>query len=135
MPYQSSKTLGVWRHATPLWNKTSNTSRLGVALVSLAVAHIPQTSWADLYSYTNAEGEYVISQKPPKNENTQYAVLTDEGEFIRMVEGRNQQVPITHWRPWFIPREDEPWEGNPNPDMPRERKGVVTVDEEGSAEP
>ncbi len=88
---------------------------------------------ANLYSYTNADGEYVVAQKPPKDKNIQYAVLSDEGEFIRMVPGRNQNVPITHWRPWFIPRDPEPWEGNPDPDFPREREPVVTVDEEESA--
>ena len=134
MPYQPYKTLAVARHAAPSWTTASNATRLGIALFCVTIGYVPHTSWADLYSYTNAEGEYVISQKPPKNNDIQYAVLTDEGEFIRMVEGRNQQVPITHWRPWFIPREDEPWEGNPYPEMPREREGVVTVDEEGAAE-
>ncbi len=134
MPYQLSKKLGIWRRAAFTRDKACNTTRLEAAIVCLTLAHVPQTAWADLYSYTNDNGEYVISQKPPKNKDIQYAVLTDEGEFIRMVEGRNQQIPITHWRPWFIPREDEPWEGNPNPAIPREREGVVTVDEEGSAE-
>ena len=108
------------------------TTTLGIALVGIALCQ-PLTALANLYSFTNAEGEYVVSQKPPKDKNTQYAILSDEGEFIRMVPGRQQNVPITHWRPWFIPRDPEPWEGNPNPDVIREREPVVTVDEESSA--
>lgn len=93
------------------------------------VAMLPASGHANLYSFTNADGEYVISQKPPADKNIQYAVLSDEGEFLRMVPGRRQNVPITHWRPWFIPNEPEPWEGNPYPDLPREREPVVSVDE------
>ena len=99
---------------------------LAVALISLAPA-----ANAVLYSYTNADGEYVVSQTRPQDKDTQYAVLSDEGEFIRSVPGRNQQVPITHWRPWFIPKEPHPWDGEPET---RDREPVVTVDEESSAQ-
>jgi hypothetical protein len=83
---------------------------------------------ATLYSYTNADGEYVVSQSPPADKNTQYAVLTDDGEFVRMVPGRNQEVPITHWRPWFIPKEPHPFDSVPGAE--RDRAPVVTVDED-----
>jgi hypothetical protein len=106
--------------------------RLSLSIL-LSLSITSTSAWANLYSYTNAEGEYVVSQKPPKDKNMEYAILSDEGEFIRMVPGRSQNVPITHWRPWFIPREPEPWEGNPDPDIFREREPVVTVDEESNA--
>jgi hypothetical protein len=106
-------------------------SVLKLLLISSALlaTTLPASSHANLYSFTNADGEYVVSQKPPADKNIQYAVLSDDGEFLRMVPGRRQNVPITHWRPWFIPEEPEPWEGNPYPDMPREREPVVSVDE------
>ena len=91
-----------------------------------AVLAIP--AGATLYSFTNAEGQDVVSQKPPKDRNIQYAVLSDDGEFIRMVHGRDQQVPITHWRPWFIPKDPDPLDGDP--ELIREREPVITVEEE-----
>lgn len=95
---------------------------LAAALVVLAApAH------AVLYSYTNADGEYVVSQKRPKDKNTQYAVLSDDGEFIRLVPGENERLPVTHWRPWFIPKEPHPWD--PDPVEIQEREPVVTVEE------
>ena len=69
-------------------------------------------------------------QKPPKNKNIQYAVLSDEGEFIRSVPGRKQQIPISHWRPWYLPKEPHEFDGDP--DLMRDREPIVTVDEEPS---
>ena len=85
---------------------------------------------AVVYSFTNADGQYVVSQKPPKNKNIQYAVLSDEGEFIRSVPGRKQQIPISHWRPWYLPKEPHEFDGDPN--LIRDREPIVTVDEEPS---
>lgn len=99
-------------------------------LPCLLLCLVAGPAYAALYSFTNAEGQYVVSQEPPKDNNVQYAVLTDEGEFIRMVPGRNQQIPITHWRPWFIPKEPHPWDGDPA--ATSEREGVVTVEEESA---
>jgi hypothetical protein len=96
--------------------------------IILALIVLSAPAHAVLYSYTNADGEYVVSQTRPVDKNTQYAVLTDEGEFIRLVRGNNQRLPVTHWRPWFIPKEPHPWDGPA--DSPSEREPVVTVDEE-----
>ncbi|XOV85050.1 MAG: hypothetical protein ACFHXK_07970 [bacterium] len=82
---------------------------------------------ADIYAYTNKDGDYIVSQNKPKDRNLSYAVLTDEGEFIRMVEGHRENVPITHWRPFFLPKEPHPFDG---PEMqPRERQPSVEVEE------
>ena len=83
--------------------------------------------YAEVYSYTNAEGDYVVSQSKPKDRTISYAVLTDEGEFIRMVEGRGKQVPITHWRPFFLPKEPHPFDG-PNVES-EQQEPVISIDE------
>ena len=98
---------------------------VGLAIFLLALA---PNAVAVLYSYTNADGEYVVSQQRPDDKNTEYAVLSDDGEFIRMVPGRNQRMPVTHWRPWFIPKEPHPWDADPLDNL--EREPVVTVEEE-----
>ena len=85
---------------------------------------------AVVYSFTNTDGQYVVSQKPPKNKNIQYAVLSDEGKFIRSVPSRQQQIPITHWRPWYLPKEPHEFDADPN--LIRERVPTVTVEEEPS---
>lgn len=97
-------------------------------IIALTLIVLTAPAHAVLYSFTNEAGEYVVSQKRPSDKDTQYAVLSDEGEFIRSVPGRNQRVPVTHWRPWFIPKEPHPWDGEP--EIPREQEPVVTVDEE-----
>ena len=104
------------------------TKRVVASMLGIAALVAVQTAHATLYSFTNAEGQYVVSQKPPADKSIQYAVLTDEGEFIRMVPGSGQQIPITHWRPWFIPKEPHPWDADP--EVMREREPIVTVDEE-----
>lgn len=96
-----------------------------IALVSLLPLAL--SAEAEIYSYTNAEGDYVVSQKRPDNPEISYAVLTDDGEFIRMVEGRGKQVPITHWRPFFLPKEPHPFDG---PEVqPQEQDPVISIDE------
>lgn len=62
---------------------------------------------AHLYAYVNEDGDYVISQKRP-GKGVEYAILTDDGEFVRLVQPRDPNVPITHWRPWFIPEVADP---------------------------
>lgn len=96
---------------------------LAVTLITLSAP-----ASAVLYSFTNAEGQYVISQKPPKDKSIQYAVLSDDGKFIRMVQRRDQQLPISHWRPWFIPKEPHPYDADP--DLFRDREPVITIEEE-----
>jgi len=65
--------------------------------------------FAEYYSYMNEASEYVITRERPKNLTVEYAVLTDGGEFIRSVQPKTvtkrQNIPIDHWRPWFMPRE------------------------------
>lgn len=75
-------------------------------LTASALSLAPQAN-ARLYSYVNEAGDYVVSQKKPKNVD-EYAVLTDEGEFIRLVKRERDDVPITHWRPWYMPKEPDP---------------------------
>ena len=48
---------------------------------------------AEIYSYTNSDGDYVVTQNRPDDPNISYAVLTDEGDFIRMVRGSQQTDP------------------------------------------
>lgn len=81
----------------------------------------------NVYAYVNEEGDYVVSQKKPGRNVAEYAVLTDDGEFLRLVRAREPNVPLSHWRPWFMPREQEGLDVTP--DLPRERTGVVEIDE------
>lgn len=83
---------------------------------------------ADIYSYNNTDGDYIVTQKKPTDPDITYAVLSEEGDFIRMVTGRNQQIPVGHWRPFWMPREPHPLEGDP--DLIREREPVVIIEEE-----
>ena len=82
---------------------------------------------ANLYSYVNDQGEYVISRDKPRSDDREYAVLSDDGEFIRLVQGSAQNVPITHWRPWFLPKAPHPMDGRPEEIEPP--TPVVTVEE------
>jgi hypothetical protein len=70
-------------------------SIIGTGLLALALA---ASARAELYSYENANGDYVISKERPDGVS-EYAVLTDDGEFIELVNAPNLQVPISHWRP------------------------------------
>lgn len=87
---------------------------------------------ARLYSYVNEDGDYVVSQKKPKNAD-EYAVLTDEGEFIRLVKRQSDDVPITHWRPWYLPREPDPI--NPIEPGMEPRTPEVLIEEVDEPEP
>lgn len=132
----SSVLLGNGVHLTIEWcdNLGAGTRVLPVHPTSVVLAislfALAPNADAVLYSYTNADGEYVVSQKRPENKNTEYAVLSDDGEFIRMVPGRDQRMPVTHWRPWFIPKEPHPWDAAPHDSSDREP--VVTVEEDVS---
>lgn len=99
--------------------------------LTLILAACPTS--ASLYSFVNDEGQYVVSRTPPKDPSTEYAVLTDDGEFVRLVHSPTKRIPITHWRPWFIPKEPDPFDADP--DVVHEPKPVVTVEEEGESSP
>lgn len=99
---------------------------LSTAVLLACLAH---TAQADVYAYVDENGDYVVTQKRPGRDVAEYAVLTDEGEFVRLVQSRDPNVPITHWRPWFIPKEPDPYDADP--DIYREREGTVEVDEVG----
>lgn len=105
---------------------------LAVILMGVALTVPVQ---AEIYTYTNEEGDYIVSQKKPKNRDISYAVLSDEGEFIRMVEGRSAQVPITHWRPFFLPREPHWLDGPDEQPFPRQdAEPEIRIDEVGDVE-
>ncbi|MEZ5557819.1 MAG: hypothetical protein R3E86_04650 [Pseudomonadales bacterium] len=81
-------------------------------LVILLASLTPQTLSARVYAYVNEDGDYVISQKRPKIP-VEYAILTDDGEFIRLVPAPQPPVPVTHWKPWFMPRQPDPLDAKP----------------------
>lgn len=87
----------------------------------------PPVAFAEIYAYTNAEGDYIVSQTRPTDRNLSYAVLTDDGEFVRMVEGKNKRLPISHWRPFFLPKEPHPLDG-PEVEI-RDREPTVEIEE------
>jgi hypothetical protein len=80
---------------------------------------------ADVYSYMNEAGDYVITKERPKTAG-EYAVLTDDGEFIELIRPPVLNVPITHWRPWYLPAEPNPLDPI-EPDQPPEP--TVTIEE------
>lgn len=94
-------------------------------LLAAALLHAPMAS-AQLYAYVNEDGDYVVSQKRP-DKGVEYAILTDDGEFVRLVQPRDLDVPITHWRPWFIPEDPDPFEIDPG--LLEEREGEVGIEE------
>lgn len=98
---------------------------LGGAVFVLAVT-APVSVSADVYSYVTENGDYVVSPKKPKR-GTEYAVLDDEGNFIRLVSARDTRVPITHWRPWYLPKEPHPFDAQPTD--PAERETNVEIEE------
>lgn len=82
---------------------------------------------AEIYAYVNEDGDYVVTRDNPGKSVGEYAVLTDDGEFLRLVNPRDLDVPITHWRPWFLPREPDPFDADP--DVYQEREGTVDIEE------
>ncbi|MCZ6710896.1 MAG: hypothetical protein O7B25_11080 [Gammaproteobacteria bacterium] len=65
---------------------------------------------ADVYSYVNEDGDYVVSKRRPEHA-AEYAVLTDEGEFVTLVRPLELDVPVSHWRPWYLPEPPNPFRG------------------------
>lgn len=92
---------------------------LVVALV-LALTNAADAT-ANLYSYANENGDYVISRQRPRTSG-EYAVLTDDGEFIELVHPRAPDVPVTHWRPWYLPKQPNPLE---TPDAAPDGKVII----------
>lgn len=70
---------------------------------------------ADLYSYVNKDGDYVISKLRPTS--GEYVVLSDHGEFVERVQSPALDVPVSHWRPWYLPSEPNPFVDT-EPDAP-----------------
>ncbi len=96
-----------------------------IYLMLFLLPWVTQSAWARLYSYVNSEGDYVITRTKPKNVD-EYSILTNDGEFIRLVTARDRNVPISHWRPWFLPKEPHPFDAKP---QPKDRVPTVVVDE------
>lgn len=96
-------------------------------LLAALPAALPLTpALADVYAYVNAEGDYVVTQKRP-GKDVEYAVLSDDGEFLRLVQPEDLDVPVSHWRPWFLPKQPDPFDADP--EAYREREGRVGVEE------
>lgn len=95
----------------------------GLALLWL----LTSPAQAVIYAYNNQDGDYVVSQTKPEDEHIGYTVLSDEGEFIRMVPGRSQRLPISHWRPFWMPEEPNPLSADPS--QQPDPEPVVTVEE------
>ncbi len=89
-----------------------------VILFCTAALLLPAAAGADVYAYVNDDGDYVVSRDNPGDSVAEYAVLTDDGEFLRLVRPRDLDVPVTHWRPWFLPRQPDPFDADPE-SLPR----------------
>lgn len=100
---------------------------IAIAVMMLLSVVTASTAQGEVYAYVDDNGDYVVTQRRPGKHIKEYAVLSDDGEFIRLVQPRDPNVPITHWRPWFIPKEPDPFDGDP--DIYREREGVVEIQE------
>ena len=97
-----------------------------LTVILLAGSLCSTTVHAEVYAYVNEAGDYVVSQKPP-GKGVEYAILTDDGEFVRLVQPRDLDVPVTHWRPWFIPKEPDPYDFDP--EVLEDREGTVEIEE------
>jgi hypothetical protein len=93
----------------------------------IAAAWLPDRAMAEVYAYVNEAGDYVVTKDNPGRSVAEYAVLSDDGEYLRTVRPRELDVPITHWRPWFLPKEPDPFDADP--ELYREREGRVGVEE------
>jgi hypothetical protein len=83
---------------------------------------------ADVYSYMNEDGDYVVSKQRPQAAG-EYAVLTDDGKFIELVRPPTLRVPITHWRPWYLPREPNPLDPIEPDTLPEPKVIIEEVDQ------
>jgi hypothetical protein len=97
------------------------------ALASGLLSFVAGPAAAEIYAYVNEDGDYVVTKDNPGKSVGEYAVLTDDGEFLRLVNPRDLDVPITHWRPWFLPKEPDPFDASP--DLYEEREGTVGIEE------
>ena len=97
------------------------------ALLLLALAFAAEAA-ANLYSYANEDGDYVISKERPRTSD-EYAVLTDDGEFIELVHPRATDVPITHWRPWYLPKQPNPLDPVTPDTVPEPKVIIEEVDD------
>lgn len=95
-------------------------------IVGTALLLWPAAAAAEVYAYVNDDGDYVVTRDNPGRSVAEYAILTDDGEFVRLVRPGELDVPITHWRPWFLPKEPDPFETD---EVPREREGTVEIEE------
>ena len=59
---------------------------------------------AELFSFTNEQGQYLVSKTKPRNPGVEYAVLRNDGEFVHLVRGTAADGS-DHWRPWYVPKE------------------------------
>lgn len=114
------------RRTTARWGTV-----LGLAMTGGLAAGAPVQ--ADVYAYVNDAGDYTISRERPGDEVAEYAILSDEGEFLRLVRPSNLDAPVSHWRPWFIPKDPDPFDG-PSPDF-EDREGTVEIEERGPVRP
>jgi hypothetical protein len=101
---------------------SSSVSRLFLIL-PLGILPLGSSPMADVYSYMNDDGDYVISKERPEGSG-EYAVLSDEGEFIELIRRPELNVPITHWRPWYLPAEPNPLDP-PTPEGPAEPNVII----------
>ena len=97
---------------------------LGGVLCALLAGEVQ----AEVFSYADETGNYIVSKTKPTDSNTEYAVLTDDGEFIRLVKRPTPRLPVSHWRPWFIPKEPHPFDAVPQ-DVDRAREPDVKIEE------
>jgi hypothetical protein len=116
------KTINLKQKSKP-WRSLT----IAVAAFAFAFAFVVAgAARAELYAYANEEGDYVITKMLPKGVN-EYAVLTDQGEFVKLVQENDIRAPVSHWRPWFLPKEPHPLDG-PSIDLPG-REPIVEIEE------
>jgi hypothetical protein len=100
-----------------------------IAALGLLTLTAATPAMANLYSYMNEQGDYVVTQKRPKNAD-EYAVLSNDGEFLHLVRPIALDVPVSHWQPWYLPKQANPFA----PDQPdQEAKPSVIIEEVDAA--
>lgn len=100
-------------------------------LLATVLVLLPWGARAELYSFVNEDGDYVISKDRPSA--GEYVVLTDDGEFVERIQSPALDVPISHWRPWYLPREPNPFIST-EPKPPPEGSVVIEEVEESDRE-
>ena len=56
-----------------------------------------------------------------------YSTPTRVGADGKAVPIDTKAMPVTHWRPWFVPRTPHPFDGTPPSREPSERKAKVVI--------